>query len=224
MATLKSIAEEAGVTPMVVSAVVKNDFSRIRVSKETRRRVRELIEKHNYVPNALARSLSRKASFQIIAFIPSFRFFEIPFQNKLMTSFQKHLEPAGYRIAFCSYNVNSENITDVIADAGIFFYYGSPHYEKIKQIRALRFPLLIFGDCLEDEEALVVYRDNFTATYNLTKRLIGMGHRDILYIYSHDGDVYNHAGRVGLEQAVNEAGGRLSRGVDRRLPGAQGEP
>ena len=57
--TIKDVAEVAGVSTQTVSRVI-ND--RPDVADGTRQRVREIIERLGYRPNALARSMSRRRS------------------------------------------------------------------------------------------------------------------------------------------------------------------
>ena len=66
MVTLKDIAREAGVSVMTVSNVVNGNLSK--VSKENAQRIREIIERRGYVPNASARSLAKNRA-NIIAII-----------------------------------------------------------------------------------------------------------------------------------------------------------
>ena len=53
MITIYDIAEKAGVSAMTVSRVINNTG---RISEETRKRVRKVMEELHYIPNALARS------------------------------------------------------------------------------------------------------------------------------------------------------------------------
>lgn len=59
MVTMRDIAKEAGVTHSVVSAVINNrDNSRIFVSKKTKEKILELVDRHGYVPRKTALSFS----------------------------------------------------------------------------------------------------------------------------------------------------------------------
>lgn len=61
-ATIKEVASAAGVSTQTVSRVINQ---RPDVSQETRKRVQETIERLNYQPSALARSLIRQRSFTL---------------------------------------------------------------------------------------------------------------------------------------------------------------
>ncbi len=59
MPTIKDVAAEAGVTSTTVSRVLNN---RGYISEETREKVYSAMEKLNYMPNEMARNLSRQKS------------------------------------------------------------------------------------------------------------------------------------------------------------------
>jgi len=207
-ATLKSIAREAGVTPMVVWAVAHDDYTRVRVSEQRRKQVRGLLEKHNYVPDATARSLANRTTRLINLFVPSMRFFEVPFQQQMMAGLQDSLASGGYRISFSFFRNQSgaEDVAqDVIADAGLFFYYGSGNDPALKRVRDLPMPLLVFGRC-DDEDVSAVYRDNYTGMSSLVRRIVKAGHNDILLVSSFLGDNHNSDGRRGVLDAVAQSG------------------
>ena len=70
MATLKEIAQKAGVSMMTVSNVVNGKTEK--VSKETLGRIQELIKECNYVPNLNARTLVKSTSQTIVVFVSTF--------------------------------------------------------------------------------------------------------------------------------------------------------
>ena len=68
MVTIKEIAAEAGVSRMTVSNVINN--VRGKVSPETEKRIRKIMEKYHYVPSMAARSLSSKSTHIIGILLP----------------------------------------------------------------------------------------------------------------------------------------------------------
>jgi len=63
--TIYDIAQEAGVSTATVSRVIAGNYP---VSLKTREKVKKIIEKHDFSPNAIARSLSNKRS-KVLGFI-----------------------------------------------------------------------------------------------------------------------------------------------------------
>ena len=68
--TIYDIAKEAGVAASTVSRVINN---RPGIGEETRRRVRDLLEKYHYTPNEAARGLVTQCSRSIGILIVDFR-------------------------------------------------------------------------------------------------------------------------------------------------------
>ncbi len=68
MATLKDVAQMAGVSTATVSRILKGKGE---ASEETITRVRQLASTMNYRPNNIARSLSRRESDLIAVMVPN---------------------------------------------------------------------------------------------------------------------------------------------------------
>ena len=67
--TLKELAVQSGVHPSTVSRIVNND-PRLRVSAETRARVKRLLKKTGYRPDGMARGLKLRQSFVLGVLVP----------------------------------------------------------------------------------------------------------------------------------------------------------
>ncbi|MBR3019106.1 MAG: LacI family DNA-binding transcriptional regulator [Clostridia bacterium] len=98
MATLKDVAERAGVTITTVSRMLNG---RVKVSETTRARITAAMEEIGYYPNEMARSLVRKNSSFIGLIVPSA-------QNYFFAEFIQHIEAAaeqkGFRLLLCVSN------------------------------------------------------------------------------------------------------------------------
>lgn len=98
MATLKDVAERAGVTVTTVSRMLNG---RVNVSEATRARITAAMEEIGYYPNEMARSLTRKNSSFIGLIVPSAR-------NYFFAEFIQHIEAAaeqkGCRLLLCVSN------------------------------------------------------------------------------------------------------------------------
>ncbi|TCD54914.1 LacI family transcriptional regulator [Alloscardovia theropitheci] len=82
-ATLKDVAQAAGVSSTAVSLVLNDKPNRF--TEETRAQIRKIAEDLNYVPNQSARSLATRASSLLALFIPDI-------ENLFFVSLAKHLE------------------------------------------------------------------------------------------------------------------------------------
>jgi DNA-binding LacI/PurR family transcriptional regulator len=96
MATIKDVAKVSGVTVTTVSRVLNN---RGYISEITRKKVYEAMEKLNYQPNELARSLYRKKSNFIGLIIPNVAH---PFFAELTSFIEFYAYKQGYKVLICN--------------------------------------------------------------------------------------------------------------------------
>lgn len=96
MATLKDVARESGLTVTTVSRVLNN---RGYISDDARKKVKDAMEKLNYRPNELARSLHSKNTNIIGVIVPHIRH---PYFAEMISNFENEAYKKGYRILLCS--------------------------------------------------------------------------------------------------------------------------
>lgn len=96
MATLKDVAAECGLTVTTVSRVLNN---RGYISDKTRAKVYEAMEKLNYTPNEVARSLSRKTTNTIGVIVPHIRH---PYFAEMISNIENAASKKGYKIILCN--------------------------------------------------------------------------------------------------------------------------
>lgn len=102
-ATIKDVAERAGVSVATVSRVL-NGTANVNVVK--RLKVEESIEELRFRPNFIARSLSKKSTNTIGLILPSI---VNPFFNKIAEAVEKRAKNKGYRVILCNSNNDAEN-------------------------------------------------------------------------------------------------------------------
>ena len=81
--TIEDIAKELGVSKTTVSRAISGKG---RIGKETRQRVLDFIEKHDYHPNVVARGLAQNKTYNIGMVLPvDYAATEFPFFKDCMT-------------------------------------------------------------------------------------------------------------------------------------------
>lgn len=90
--TLADIAREAGVSKQTVSRVINNHPD---VSRKTRKKIQEIVDRLGYQPNAIARSLSAKQSHIIGVIIARLDQYG---PSTMLTEIDREAHKAGYRI------------------------------------------------------------------------------------------------------------------------------
>lgn len=153
MATLKDVAREAGLSVGTVSRVLNN---RGYISEETRENVRMAMEKLNYQPNEVARSLSKQTTNTIGLIMPSI---EHPYFAKLIRCLEKAAFEKGYKILlFCAYGKDDQEKKYVEACrsnrvAGLILCSDSVRTETFSD---LGFPLICYERYLDSSDACVL--------------------------------------------------------------------
>lgn len=101
--TIYDIAREANVSSATVSRVIAGNYP---VSQKTRKKVLDLIEKYDYQPNAVARSLTKKESKMIGVILPDIT---NPFFAQVFIEAEKYALTKGYTLILCN-SMNSSKM------------------------------------------------------------------------------------------------------------------
>ncbi|TXC90988.1 LacI family transcriptional regulator [Metabacillus litoralis] len=96
MSTIKQVAQEAGVSVATVSRVLNSNGY---VNEETRKKVLQTIEKLNYKPNAVARSLFKKQSKTIALIVPNI---SNPFFPEVARAIEDVMSGKEYTLILCN--------------------------------------------------------------------------------------------------------------------------
>src|SRR5215813_6686476 len=102
MTSIKDVAQAAGVSIATVSRVLAN---KSRVHTETRKRVTEAIERLNYRPNLIARSLRVQKSAKIGLIVSDIR---NPFFTAIGRAVEDTAYDQGYSVLMCNTDENHE--------------------------------------------------------------------------------------------------------------------
>ena len=96
MATLKDIAQRAGVTATTVSRVINN---RGYISEGTRKKVYAAMEEMHYQPNELARAFSKQYTNTIGLIVPHISH---PFFIKVISNLESSAAEKGFKLLLCN--------------------------------------------------------------------------------------------------------------------------
>lgn len=178
MATLKDVAEEAGLTIGTVSRVLNN---RGYISDNARKRVDDAMKKLNYQPNEVARSLHRKSTNTIGLIVPHIRH---PYFAEMISNLEHQANQKGYKILLC----NSQSIQEKEKEyinmctgykvAGIILCSGSVEVEMFHDIDV---PLITIERHLNNGTATVEC-DNRQGGALAAEKLISCGCKHLLHV------------------------------------------
>lgn len=214
MATLKDVAQLAGVSPRTVSNVVNNHRY---VSASTRARVEAALAALDYRPNQVAKSL-RTGKIGLLGFV-------VPDLSqshfaRLAAEVVKVATARGYTVAVDQTHGDREREQRLIrlGPRGAMFDGAIFHPEALRAEdiadRESSFPLVLIGERIAGDHLDHVYIDDRAAAYEATQRLIAAGHRRIAAIglrrasHAHTA----HLREEGVRQALAQAAGTVEAG------------
>jgi len=204
-ATIKEVALKAGVSIATVSRVF-NDSSL--VNPKTIQRVREIAHSLHYVPNASARSLSRRKSDTFGMILPDLfgEFFSEVIRGADQTA-QKH----SYNVLLSSSHNNQDEIKEALNIMkgrvdGIIIMSPNINADILHHNINKSLPVVLLNCFVEDNSFDSIVIDNCNGAYQITNHLIKHGHKRIAIIKgaigNYEADVrllgYRHA--LTLEQ------------------------
>lgn len=183
---IREIAQKVGVSSATVSRVINQTGY---VSEETRLKVLKVIEENNYVPSAIARSLSIQNTSSIGVIVPDI---ENPFFASVIKGITEVAEKHKYNIMFYgtndSLNLEHAYLESVVKQRlnGIII---TPISEKdpetknrLFQLNRSNTPVVLVDRDLHGIEFDGVFIDNVKSSYEAVLALIKEGHKKIATI------------------------------------------
>lgn len=206
MATIKEVAQHAGVSVATVSRVVnKSGYVSVSLEERVRTAMREL----NYKPSALARSLRRQVTQTIGVLVPQL---DQPFFSTLAFAIEKTLFGQDYRALVCSSEESREK-EDAYIDIllrqrvdGVVLAPTGHNTENIHRLVDGGVPVVIVDRNLPHVPVNRVLTTNYQGAWSGARHLIELGHCRIALIGSAPhSEAMNHR-LEGARQALIEAG------------------
>lgn len=181
--TIKDIARELGVSPSTVSRAMKDHPD---ISQATKQRVRELVEKLKYKPNAVALSLRSRKSNTIALVVPAIvhHFF-----SSVISGIEEVAQGAGYNVMIFQSNESYDRevaITQSLASNqadGVLVSVSktSRKFGHLKELMNDGLPLVFFDRACEEIEADKVVVDDFNGAFNAVEYMINTGCKRIAH-------------------------------------------
>ena len=179
MATIKEVAQRAGVSVTTVSRVLNK---RGYISQEMHDKIYATMEELNYQPNEVARSLTRRRTKIIGLLVPSVDdpyFGEVV--NQLILAAMRH----GYKVMIYASDGQNDRALEYVGMLkanqvdGIIMVPTNNSQHVAKQIMAMNIPFVQVDRFIPGVDASYVILDNFKASYDLTVRLLSSGRKRI---------------------------------------------
>jgi LacI family transcriptional regulator len=206
MATIREVAESAGVSYATVSHVINN--TRL-VSQETRERVLAAMDALNYRPNALARSLRQGKTNTLGLVLPDSA---NPFFAEISRSIEDEAFKKGYSVFLCNTELDTQRelfYVDVLSKKqvdGIIFVAAGDQVDSLDFLRSRNMPVVLIDRDLPNVEVDAVLSDNQLGGFLATRHLLDLGHTRIACIAGPSSITPSAERIIGYRRALEEAG------------------
>jgi LacI family transcriptional regulator len=206
MATIREVAESAGVSYATVSHVINN--TRL-VSQETRERVLAAMDALNYRPNALARSLRQGKTNTLGLVLPDSA---NPFFAEISRGIEDEAFKKGYSVFLCNTELDTQRelfYVDVLSKKqvdGIIFVAAGDQVDSLDFLRSRNMPVVMIDRNLPNVEVDAVLTDNRLGGYLATRHLLELGHTRIACISGPSSITPSAERMIGYRRALEEAG------------------
>jgi LacI family transcriptional regulator len=207
-ATIKDIAKELNVSTSTVSRALK-DYPGI--SDETKRKVKELADKLNYRPNAVALSLRKSKSFTIGVIIPEVVHF---FFSTVISGVEEVAFANGYNVILCQtnekYSREMSSVETMLANQidGVLVSFSreTTNVDHFQKMIDLEFPIVFFDRIPGLENSINVTVNDYQGAYDAVKHLIDQGFKKIVHLSGPDNLTISKQRKEGYLNALKDAG------------------
>jgi len=207
--TIREVAALANVSVATVSHVINGTHY---VSPELTQRVLDAVRELDYVPNKVARALTRRAIPLLALIVPDI---SNPYWSCVARSVQDVTDRHGFSVIVCSSDGLLEREVRFLESlsgwiSGLIFhpYHATPQHVSASFGGSV--PVVILGD-LGDSESLPsnwdrVYSNNEETARMAVEHLVGLGHRRIGFIKGEEGAPSGVRRLKGYRSALERAG------------------
>ncbi len=215
MMTIAEIARLAGVSKTTVSNVLNGRVNQ--VSPETRARIEHIIKAYGYVPKRAARSLkSNKTQTIALLFphLPANLIANTFFFPGFLTGVARTCEERNYQLLIttsaksCDTEFHYEALVQSRSVDGFIvseIFFDDPRFSVL---RKFNIPFVSIGKPEGEDTSWISWVDHNQEeiSYQAVRRLIALGHRDILFLGLSRNRVYTMQRLAGYTRALQEAG------------------
>ena len=206
MATIREVANLAGVAPITASRVI-NDSGY--ASEDVRKRVKQAAEQLNYVPNFLAKSLKSKRTQTLALVITDIT---NPFWTTVARGVEDAASKKGYNVIFCNTDESASKQSGYLKTLiqkqvdGILLVPAQSEDNPIEFLRQQNVQVVMLDRKLPNVQVDVVRCDSQGGAYQLVKLLIRLGHRRIAFLSGPIGVSSAEDRMAGYNLALKDAG------------------
>ena len=204
--TIDDVARALGISKTTVSRSISGKG---RVGDDTRLRVLEYIEEHNYRPNLMARALAQQKTYNIGVIWPDdYNAVDLPFFQRCMIGMSEVTAGYGYDIIVSLISGDDfsglRRIIDNHKVDGIILTRTLVHDRPARFLKESGIPFVAVGSS-DDKDIISVDNDNYSACKELTSILIAKGLKRLALIGGSTEHIITRTRYQGFADAFSEA-------------------
>lgn len=206
-ASIKDIAEKAGVSIALVSYVLNDKFVN-RINKETAKKIKEIAAELNYKPNKIAQSLKSNKTNTIALLVADIA---NPFTSQVARIIEDETSKRGYMLLIGSSDENEEKLKQLIdlfqkRQVDGFIIAPVENSENIiNNLIETKAPVVLIDRPIDNMEIDSIVTNNFEISYQAVNYLINKGKKNIA-IFSYKKNLENLKNRVeGYKKALKDS-------------------
>ncbi|QFG00708.1 LacI family transcriptional regulator [Psychrobacillus glaciei] len=210
--TIIDVAKEANVSPATVSRVIADNP---RISEQTKRKVREVMERLEYHPNFQARNLAAKSTktVGVIMSNSTSLAFQNPFFPEVIRGICTSAHASKYGIYLSTGGSEEEIYQEVVSMVqgrkvdGIILLYSRVNDRTMAFLKDAKFPFTMVGRPYKyEDEITYIDNDNQKIAHDVVEYLFNLGHRQIAFIGGNLEFVVSKDRLEGYQQALIDTG------------------
>lgn len=181
--TMADVAAKVGVSRQLVGLVFRDAPG---VGAETAAKIRAAAKELGYRPNLAAQSLRRDSSNYIGFIFHS----DHSSMQEILPAVYKYAKAAGYNLvvsAVSSSHTEKEALDEVLGHRceGVILSASDMAPSRLQKL-AREIPLVLLGRRIDNVRAGIVSSKGEVGVFDLTQYLIGLGHKDIAYVFGRE--------------------------------------
>jgi DNA-binding LacI/PurR family transcriptional regulator len=221
--TIKDIARKAGVAHTTVSRALRGSSL---ISSQTTQRIRRISAEMGYRPSAAARTLKTNRSHALGVII---RNVDDPFFSEILQGIEEVAQSNGYSLFMAAAQRDHEQEQTIVQNMverrvdGIIICSTPVSTEQSQQLTSFGVPIVMVNNQAAEEYRYSIYHDDVDGSRQVTRHLIGLGHRNLAYLGNANAGRSTLDRQAGFQQELDRAGITIPAAFYCQVPGGRPE-